>query len=212
MTEELLLIPEQHRGPFHLKQQYVSFTDGKKELAEILSREDYHLLLSLYECCLKPSKKDLFSLELLVSTYPKTPQLKNLLTFFYLRRKQIKKAERLVIETYKAHPDHLIAKINYGDYCLRKKKIDQIPLMFSHTFDLRLLYPSKTVFQMEEFRGFMTLMGFYHHAIGQQEQALCYHYLASRVDPRHPAVLLLGRTLLYTPLFKKMINLFKKYY
>ena len=39
---------------------------------------------------------------------------------------------------------------------------------------------------MSEFRGFMLLMGHYHLAIKEREIAECYHYLAHKVDPRHP--------------------------
>lgn len=204
-SKNLLFIPEQNCGNFHLRPQYVSFRDQSKLLT--LPPEDVQQLMSInYE---HPSKKHISYLETLKLHYPSSPEIKNLLNFLYVKLKKLKKAEALILEAYQAHPDDIITKINYADSCLRKHEIKKIPIIFNNAFDLKLLYPSREVFHISEFRGFMTLMGFYHLAIKEREQAECYHYLARRVDPHHPAVRLLTRSLYYKNLFKKLIVFLK---
>lgn len=207
--QELLLIPEQRCGLFQLKAQHVSFKEDTSHLKKKLSKIDYELFLDLYTKSHTSSKKTLKPLEELQSLYPKVPEIYNLLSFVYLRLRKIKKAERLILKAYEECPDNLFVKINYADQCLRKKQFKKVPEIFNNAWDLTLLYPSRKTFHVSEFRGFMTLMGFYHLGINDRDSAICYHYLARRVDSCHPAVRLLGRKIYYTPIFKRIINLFK---
>jgi tetratricopeptide (TPR) repeat protein len=210
MSKELLLIPPQSCGAFNLKAQYVSFKEETAHLKKRLCKKDIERFLCLYQESQISPKKTFSSLEELKVLYPNVPEIYNLLTFTYLKLRKIKKAEALILEAYQKCPDNLFVRINYADYCLRKKMLQKIPEIFNHAYDLTLLYPSRTTFHLSEFRGFMTLMGFYHLALHHRDSAICYHYLARYVDPCHPAVRLLGRKLYYTSLFKKLINHFNK--
>jgi len=162
-----------------------------------LSEKEQQLLQEL-NVAKVPSSQHLQSLENLVADHPTCPELKNLLIFYYLKKKRLKKAEKLLVTSYKEHPHNIIVRINYADHCLRHGQMQKISTIFSGIYDLSLLYPSQKVFHVSEFRGFMVLMGFYHLSLKDREKAICYHYLAARVDPHHPGVKLLEKKL-YTP-------------
>lgn len=115
-------------------------------------------------------------------------ELDNLITYLHLQNKQETKAEDLILASFKKYPDYLFAKINYADQCLRKNKIDQIPLIFS-SFDLKELFPKRKSFHVSEFRGFMMLATHYHLKIKQFDLAKHYYENARQADPLHPSVL-----------------------
>jgi hypothetical protein len=126
-------------------------------------------------------------------------ELDNLLTYLHLQNKQLVKAEELILASFEKYPDYLFAKINYADQCLRKNKLDQIPLIFP-SFNLKELLPNKKSFHVSEFRGFMIFASHYHLEI--KETALSRHYYenAKLADPLHPSVIFSEKTL-----FKKNI-------
>ena len=133
------------------------------------------------------------------------PELDNLLTYLHLRNRQVHKAETLIQESYKAYPDYFFAKINYADQCLRKKRVDQIPLIFS-SFDLRKLFPDKKSFHVSEFRGFMTLMSHYHFFLKDLVSAKKYYQNAYEVDPTHPSVIFLEKIVHHQHFLKKFFH------
>ncbi len=115
--------------------------------------------------------------------HPKNPLVDNLLTFAHLQNKKTDKAEELIVESYLNYPNYFFAKINYADQCLRKKKLDQIPLIFPN-FDLSISFPQKAKFHVSEYRGFMILASRYHLKIRKKE--LAKKYLFSRPFPPEP--------------------------
>lgn len=161
-------------------------------------------LVTCYQEAKKSPKKTLKKLLGKKEEYVGFDSFNHLLTYLYIRTKQIKKAEALIEAIYRKDPLHLIARINFADQCLRKNKVEEIPLIFKGIYDLRDLYPQRKAFTYTEYRSFMTLMGFYHLAIGNKEFATCYHALAHQIDSHHPAVQLLGKKLYHIPLLKRL--------
>ncbi len=156
-----------------------------------------------------PEKK----LDALIQFYkkhPEIPEAANLLAFTYLRLKKRVEAEELIEKTYLYHPHYLIARINYADQLLRLKKKELVPPIFEGRFDLNLLYPEKETFHYCEFRGFMTLMGFYHLETGEKEKAEEYYQLAFQVDPLHPSVSVLEKALSKTSFLKKFFRMLQR--
>jgi len=143
----------------------------------------------------KKLKKGIQEVKTLLSSYPHEPKLLQLLTFFYIKKRKLRKANKCIEENYLHNPTHLPTRINYGDLCVRKGKLDQISVVFDNQVDLRKLYPSRKTFHVSEYRGFMTLMSFYHLAKKEKEAAEAYFYLAYCVDKAHPSVLLLRKKL-----------------
>lgn len=182
----------------------------KQKEVDILSKKDQKIFEDLY---LKIQENPSQSIDTLIefqAKYPQLPEAANLLTFAYLRLKKRKKAEALIAKTYEEHPEYLIARINYADQLLRFGKVEKVPKVFNQCFDLHRLYPEKESFHYSEFRGFMTLMGFYHLEIGNKERAEEYYQFAFQVDPLHPSVVALEKKLLKTSLLKKILRVLQK--
>ena len=173
----------------------ISFERPKTTLN--LPKEEWEYYEILYDKVQEDPRKHFDALVEFSQRHPNVPEIANLLAFVLLRLKRAKEAEALIEKTYRDHPQYLIARINYADQCLRKKKIARIPEIFQGCFDLHGLCPKKESFHYAEFRGFMTVMGFYHMEIGALEEAEEYYQLAFQVDPLHPSV-----TALETRLFK----------
>ena len=203
---EEIWIPEQKTPHFYMPPHKLTTKTDITYLKKTLSQEDLNLFTCLYEQAQKNPRKANAEIGRLHARYPKHPAILNLFSYVLLSLKKPKKAEKLIVKNYLYNPDNLLAKINYGDFCLRKKRSHQIPIIFDQKYQLRALYPSRQTFHIVEFRSFMTLMGWYFSAIKQKDIALCYHYLAKRIDPSHPQVNLLGKKLYALPWYKRFIG------
>lgn len=188
----------------------ISFASDCSQLKNKLSKQELTHFLDLYEQAQDTPKAILPKLLELAAAHPDLPVVSNLLTYVYIRLRKVRKAHRLIEESYHNHPDYLIAKINYADLLLRRKKYTQVPPLFEGTFDLSQLYPGRTSFHYSEFRGFMVAMGFYHYAIGAKEHALECYRLAVLADPHHSSVIALERKVFPQSLLQKIIGFFKR--
>jgi tetratricopeptide (TPR) repeat protein len=175
-----------------------------------LSKKERQLFKDLHLNIQVDPQKHIDALVQFHERHPKLPEATNLLAYAYLRLKKKKEAEALIEKAYQEHPDYLIARINYADQALRLKKKERIPKIFNHCFDLNRLYPQRESFHYSEFRGFMTLMGFYHLEIGKREKAEEYYQLAFQVDPLHPSVAALEKKLSNTSWLKKILRTLAK--
>jgi tetratricopeptide (TPR) repeat protein len=203
---ELILIPKQNSGSFTLKEQYVCFDKDYDQLQRELSLSDYECFIGLYNANRKNLNKSIEILLKLKNKYPHSSEIYNLLSYFYIRKRKAKKADLIIKENYKTNPDNLLAKINYADYLLRKKKFLDIKEIFNNKYDLRDLYPEKSTFHITEFRGFMVLMGLYHLAIKKTHEAECFHYLITRIDKNHQQVKFLRHKLFHKSFLKKFFE------
>lgn len=189
----------------------ITWDQDLSHLKKSFSEDDLGTYLLLYSLAEENPRKAIKGVEKFSESHPDHPEVLNLLTYLYLIRRKIWKTGRLIEENYAKNPDYLFAKINYADLCLRRKNFQKIPEIFNNNLNLQDLYPNKKLFHVSEFRGFMVLMGFYHHAIGKRATAECYHYLAVRVDPKHPGTKTLAKKLYYTPFLKRFIlKLFRR--
>lgn len=176
-------------------------------LSNRLSPEDLQIYTSLLE------KAQLFpysafdEVKSFQERHPQLPEALNLLTYVYLKRRDVQKAEQLIQENFKQNPDYLFARINYADLCVRKKEFEKIPEIFP-SFNLKVLYPEKEVFHVTEFRGFMVTLGFYHQAMNKKKESQDCLDLAKKVDPDHESVKLLEKKL-RPNLLKRLLRLKK---
>lgn len=202
-----LNIPEQKTPHFKMKRVVVTVNRDLKPLKETLSKGDFNRFLDLHKLAEDKPKKALKEVEFLLAEYPHHPEILNLQTYLLLRRRKMRRAQKLIIENYEKNPDYLLGKINYADYCIRKKRFAEVPEIFHQKFDLRLIDPSRTIFHLSEYRGFMVTMGFYHLALKKKEAAEGFFYLAHTVDSSHPSVQLLKKKLYKKPLYKKLLRI-----
>lgn len=154
--------------------------------------------LKLYSQAVSHPKKTYKEIKALAKANPKSPEILNLFSYVCFQLKKTSKGNRALIQNYRENPENLFAKINFGDYLIRRGKKRALKKLFP-SFDLTVLYPDRKSFHVSEYRGFMTMAGFYYLLIRDQKKAKCYHFLAKSTDPNHPSVVCLGKKLGVTP-------------
>jgi tetratricopeptide (TPR) repeat protein len=205
---QILEIPALHP---HRKGYQIVFE--KAELSPELQKltpKELKIFQELYLKIPEDPQKNIQALKQLHERSPHVPEIANLLTFAYLRLNKKKEAEALIEKTWAENPEHLTARINYADQALRLGKIELIPEIFQGCLDLNALYPNREHFHFAEFRGFMTVMGFYYLDKREKEKAEECYELAFQVDPLHPSVAALEKKLSKLSLLKKCIKTLQK--
>ena len=172
----------------HLGYSEYEITDEPLENRHLkhLPAEVRETIDDLYEQVYHAPKDAIPELERRVATYPEVPLFANHLTIAYGRAGENEKAEALVVETYRRHPQYLFAKVTYSQICLSKGEVSKVPGIFNHRFDIKALYPRRKRFHIDEFVGFTGVMCNYHCAIGQKDTALLYYQRLQEVAPSHP--------------------------
>jgi hypothetical protein len=200
---KILTIPEQKTPYFTMSEVTITTESDLSSLKESFRESDLSHFLFLHSLKDSSPKRGLRETKEFLSKYPHHPDVMNLMSYFYLARRKVKKADSLTLENYRYNPDHLIVKLNYADFCIRKKRVEEVPHIFHNQVDLSLILPSRKTFHLTEYRGFMTTMGFYHLALKNKEAAESYFYLAYTVDRSHPSVQLLKKKLYRKRRFQK---------
>ncbi|MCH9613709.1 MAG: hypothetical protein SP1CHLAM54_07180 [Chlamydiia bacterium] len=176
----------------HLGAITINFNEQKDHLTiPIEAQEVYLALLDQAKHSPKEVYKDLVEL---LSKHPKNAEILSLYSFVCFQLKKFIKGNRAIKDNYQFNKDNLFAQINYGNLLVRRNRKRAFRKLFKH-HDLTKIYPHKTTFHITEYRGFMTMMGFYFILEGARNKAICYHYLAKIADPSHPSVVCLGKKL-----------------
>jgi tetratricopeptide (TPR) repeat protein len=136
-------------------------------------------------------------LRALIEKYPDIPVLYNYLTVAYTLMKEQKSADELVLETYRRFPDYLFAKAAYAEICLNADRLEEIPRIFDHKFDLKLLYPERTQFHITEFTAFAGTVGYYFCRKGELDVAESFYGVLKGMEPEDPQTVRLGRALAF---------------
>lgn len=181
-------------------------------LEQKLSKSDFKRYLELHSNAQKAPKKYFSEMERFYQKYPHLPEVNNLFTFVCLHAMNLKKVEYLIEENFRNNPDHFLAKINFADHLLRKKRKKEVVHLFT-SFDITQLFPKQRIFHISEIRGFFVLLGFYFLSEKKWPVAKGYYLLAHMLDPDHTGVKLLAKKLKKTRLIHlllKWIPLFQK--
>ena len=120
--------------------------------------------------------------------YPQIPVLYNFLVAAYFRIGEKEKAEAILKDALRRHPDYLFTRLNYAEICLARKEYDKIAEIFEHKFDLKMLYPKRKKFHISEVANFMGFMGIYFLEIGEREAAERYYDILKDIAPDFPMV------------------------
>jgi len=119
----------------------------------------------------------------LLETHPNVPVFYRYLQAAYEMTDQEEKAQALAEEAYQKHPDYLFAKTNYALLCLERQNSDEIVEIFERKFDLKLLYPQREVFHIDEFVALSSVMALYYYAIGNRKDAEVSYRLLKEFSP-----------------------------
>lgn len=137
----------------------------------------------LHEAVFKDPARALSQLDVLIERYPDWPLLYNWLAVSYSRLGDTKRAESAARRLYERNPDYLFAKVNYSQFLLRRGEIDAVAEVFEHKFDLKLLYPHRSVFHLSEFIAFCGVMVEYFMRTNEIDAA---HSLFDALDEMAP--------------------------
>lgn len=176
---------------------YDALDDGKQLPEEVANeREELHALIH------RDAGAAVRRLEQLKKSYPDVPLLYNWLSAAYTAIGDHDAAKRVAVENYERNPDYLFARLNYAEICLQEGRAREVPRIFDHTFDLKMLYPDRKEFHISEVVGFMGIMGLYFQRTGEEEIARRYSDILNQLAPDHPLAIRLVRALMLARLKK----------
>lgn len=153
-----------------------------------LTPEMLDILERIYHEIPKKPKQVIAELEVLLAKHPDTPKLYNFQVAAYNVLGQHDKVHELAEEVYRRFPDYLFAKINYAQLLLDRGQFKAIPDVFGHKFDLKLLYPDRSVFHVTEFTGFTAILCIYYCYAGQKDLAKMLYGNMLEVAPDSPMI------------------------
>ncbi len=122
------------------------------------SKEEKEKIEKMYYMTSENPKKAIPELKNLIKQYPDNPVYYNYLANAYLKAGYIPASKKIVITSYKKFPDYLFAKCNYADYLLDMERIDEIPEVFNHKFELKHHLPGREKFHIGEVIGLYSVM------------------------------------------------------
>lgn len=127
-------------------------------------------------------------LERWTKLHPKVGMFYNLLAACYAQVKREKEAEEVIVRSYQNAPNYLFSKMSYARILMRDKKWNEVPAVFNNKFDLKALYPQRTVFHVSEALNFYSVVGEYHAYIKNMPAAWAYYDYVKSLDEKDPAV------------------------
>ncbi len=86
----------------------------------------------------------------LINKHPKNPQVKNLLTSYYIQTNQRERAYELNRKTMEAHPTYFFAKLNLANEYLSEDNFEKVLEVLGENFSLKELYPERDTFHVSE--------------------------------------------------------------
>lgn len=158
-----------------LKEYKITFETSDHPNWAALSEEEKNRLEELHELAIsKGARKAIDPLKKLIEQNPNYPLYYNYLTVAYANSGQHRQARHLIEYAYQRFPDYLFARCNYALHLLEKNKLNKIPEVFDHAFELQSLYPDRDEFHISEVLSFFSVLCRYFAAIDDIETADVY--------------------------------------
>jgi len=126
--------------------------------------------------------------EALLERYPDQCHLLNRLASSLAAAGQNERAKEVAERNYRKNPSYLFARLNYAEFLLVAGQRDKILDLFGGTFNLRAMYPQRTVFHATEAGGLFSLMTRYFMLQGNVTAALNSARNLKQINPNHPTV------------------------
>lgn len=171
----------------------VTYDRLSDRLTQVFTPAELKEYLNLYDKAQNDPRGIEDELAHLKKKHPHLPEMYNLMSYVYIQRKKIKKAEHLIQQNYEHNPQNLFAQINYADQCLRKNKLKEVDRILKNKKIIQDLCPNIKTYHFSEILGFVCLMGFYHLKQKDRELAMDYCAYAKMIDPEDPTVFLLEK-------------------
>ena len=106
---------------------------------------------------------------------------------------------------YRRFPDYLFARLGHASACLQRGEYEKVPEIIDNKFDLKLLYPNRSVFHITEVTAFMGIIGIYFVERNDLGTAGTYYEILEEIAPDAPVTRELYRRL-QPGLLKKLIR------
>lgn len=155
---------------------------------EDFSQEALSLLEQLHDMIVEDPEDGLKACQRAIERYPDLPPFYNCLEYAYhLLGDSVRKKETTE-NMYARFPQYLFAKCSYAKLKINLRELDAVPGIFNGTYNLKDLYPERTVFGLNEVIIHSYTMGFYYVTKGDIDQAGKYLEIMQQLFPEHPAV------------------------
>lgn len=155
---------------------------GDSVLDQVLTANEH---ARLYAQTMTDPEAALPRLRDLLARYPADPMLLNWLGRCHAMLEDFDEVERLARLNYERNPAYLFAKVNLAQVALQRGEVDQVPVIFDNKFDLKLLYPHRSVFHVTEFTAFAAVMAEYFMRTDEHEAAGMILETMEEIDPNH---------------------------
>jgi len=121
----------------------------------------------------------------LLLKYPHIPKIYNFLYGAYMHAGEKTKAIQIMEENYAKNPTYLFARLNYSDYLVEIGELKKAAEIYDYNFDLKSLYPKRSVFHITEVISFFGIIGYYHAMVGNYDEARKCLSVLTAISPHH---------------------------
>jgi tetratricopeptide (TPR) repeat protein len=150
---------------------YVTDEPSFMEKEHAMTEELASVLAGLHQDVIKQKNGTVDRLLKLIGKHPRNPQLKNLLTSFYISSGEQEKAFAFNRKTIEAHPKYFFGLLNLAYEYSANQEFEKIPELFGHNFDLAELYPERDTFHVSEAMGMAKYAVIYYAHLKEFEAA-----------------------------------------
>ena len=134
-------------------------------------------------------------LEDLCEQYPDIPKFRNFLAGAYHYAGREADAIREIIDCCEDFPDYVFGRISLALHYVQAGEHERAAEILDFKFDLQELCPGRRRFHVTEVISFFGVLGLYHLARGEVEDAEWCHDILENVDADHQLTQLVGRRL-----------------
>ncbi|HLC06851.1 MAG TPA: hypothetical protein VJJ26_01560 [Candidatus Babeliales bacterium] len=133
-------------------------------------------------------KEALKQLPALIEKYPNDPTLAGYLAAAHTLNKDTVASKQLIIQNYNKFPTYFFARCMYADLCIQENNLEEAAKAIDNKFDLKILYPDRSVFHVSELLAFCQVCTKYFGELGDYNQAQIYVDIIKQLDDEHPLV------------------------
>ena len=126
--------------------------------------------------------------ERLIAENPNMGRFYNNLAVCYDKLGEDKKAKALIEKNYQCNPQYLFAKVDYAHLCIARGQLSKVPQIFGGKFNLKLIYPDRNIFHVQEVAAFKGVIATFFAKIGKHDAALMYLHVLKKIMPNHPSI------------------------
>jgi tetratricopeptide (TPR) repeat protein len=150
-------------------------------------------------------------LEAMLRRLPDSQLLMNWLAAAYARSGEDAKSAELSLRNYQLHPDYLFARVNHAENLMRQGKLEKAAAVMDNMWDLKQLYPHRTVFHTTEFLAMSHVAIEYFMRTGNLDAAESLYEAMREIAPDHDITRDAGSVIKGSMLLRLAKGLFRRW-